>query len=391
MTAYPASPAPDFDIAVIGAGIQGAGVAQAAAARGYSALLLEKKEPAAGTSSRSSKLIHGGLRYLETLQFGLVRESLAEREVLARIAPDLVRWVPFHIPVYGGSRRGAAKVRLGLSLYALLGGMDRHSRFQAVPRSGWDALDGLETRGLRAVFRYWDAATDDAALTRAVVRSAVGFGARVETDTFFLSARPEGTGYRLLRKGPRGEAEVSVRALVNAAGPWIGAVQGRIEKSPAPLPFELVQGAHILLRGQAERGIYYVESPRDGRPVFVMPWKGNILVGTTETPFSGDPDAVVPTPGEIDYLIETFRSHFPARAADLLGSFAGLRVLPSGSGSHARRPREVMLESARPSLVAVYGGKLTGYRRTAEKVMALLAPFLPPPPRRADTSRILLR
>lgn len=139
-----------------------------------------------------------------------------------------------------------------------------------------------------------------------------------------------------------------------------------------------------------ERGIYYVESPRDGRPVFVMPWKGDILVGTTETAFSGDPDCVTPAPAEIDYLLETFRARFPERAVDVAGSFAGLRVLPSGRASHARRPREVVLENARPALVGVYGGKLTGYRRTAEKVMALLAPLLPPPSRSADTARIPL-
>ncbi len=386
---------PDFDVVVIGAGIQGAGVAQAAAARGHSVLLVEKAEPAAGTSSRSSKLIHGGLRYLETFQIGLVRESLAERATLARIAPGLVRWVPFFIPVYGTTRRRPWKIRLGLSLYALLGGLDANARFRKVPRGDWGGLDGLSTDGLDAVFRYQDAATDDAELTRAVVRSAASLGARIETHTSFLSARRERDGYRVAYRDAGGERSCLAGVLVNAAGPWVGQVQTSITGPDGPLQrsvrFELVQGAHIVLAGLTERGIYYTEAPRDGRPVFIMPWKGNTLVGTTETPFSGNPDDVAPLPGEIDYLLDVFRTRFPGRPARLLKSFAGLRVLPTGPGAHGARPREVVLvadDPAAPRLVAIHGGKLTGYRQTARKVMDRLAPSLPPATRPGDTSRI---
>ena len=161
-----------YDVVIIGGGIHGVGVAQAAAAAGHRVLLLEKTALASATSSRSSKLIHGGLRYLESAQFGLVRGSLRERTLLLQLAPDLVRRLPFHIPVYAGTTRRPFTIRAGLSLYALLGNLAPDCRFASLPRTDWPDLDGLATDGLQAVFRYYDAQTDDAALTRAVMASA---------------------------------------------------------------------------------------------------------------------------------------------------------------------------------------------------------------------------
>src|SRR6185436_2703518 len=170
----------NYDLLIIGAGIHVVGVAQAAAAAGYSVLVLEKTALAAGTSSKSSKLIHGGLRYLETGQLRLVRESLREREILLRVAPELVHLVPFYIPVYRRTRRRPWQITVGLSLYAALGGFTSANRFARLARDEWAALDGLETRALQAVFRYHDAQTDDAALTRAVMRSAQSLGAELK-------------------------------------------------------------------------------------------------------------------------------------------------------------------------------------------------------------------
>ncbi len=175
-----------YDVIIIGGGIQGAGIAQVFAVNNYRVLLLEQYEVASQTSSRSSKLIHGGLRYLESFQFSLVRECLKEREILLRIAPDLVRLVPFHIPVYDHSTRSAAKIRAGLSLYALLGGLGQTVRFRSVARDSWDQLDGLQTRGLEKVFSYFDAQTDDRALTRAVCDSAVRHSAELQEHAAFL-------------------------------------------------------------------------------------------------------------------------------------------------------------------------------------------------------------
>ncbi len=391
------NPKSHYDVVVIGGGIQGVGVAQAAAADGYSVLLLEKGDLACGTSSRSSKLIHGGLRYLETGQWRLVRESLGERDILAQIAPGLVRWVPFQIPVYAATARRPWKIRAGLSLYALLGGLSRHARFRTVPREEWNSLDDLRTGSLEAVFQYWDAATDDAALTRAVARSAESFGCRVVRPARFLEARGTPEGYRVRYEDTSGLAECLAQTLVNAAGPWIDRVQAAIVSArgkPAPrLPIDLVQGAHIVLAGSIQKGIYYTEAPTDQRAVFVMPWKGNTLVGTTETPFRGDPDQVLPLPEEIAYLQDTFVHYFPGRPVEIIETFAGLRVLPAGPGTPFTRSREVILsvdEEVAPHLIAIYGGKLTGYRRTARKVMTLLAKTLPPPRRDADTAKIPL-
>jgi len=201
-----------YDVVIVGGGIHGAGVLQAAAAAGHSALLIERLGLASGTSSRSSKLIHGGLRYLETGQFALVRESLRERAIHLRIAAELVELKPFYIPVYRNTRRRPWQLKLGLWIYALLGGFDPSTRFGTVPKREWSSLDGLDTQGLEAVIRYHDAQTDDASLTRAVVQSALSLGAELAMPARFAAAtaaacrisdRRAGTGKSGDRPGPR--------------------------------------------------------------------------------------------------------------------------------------------------------------------------------------------
>lgn len=381
----------DFDVVVAGAGIHGAGVAQAAAAAGWRVLLLEKTAVASGTSSRSSKLIHGGLRYLESGQWRLVRESLAEREILLRLAPGLVRRVPFLIPIYTFTTRPPWKIRAGLSLYALLGGLAPEARFRSLPRAAWGDLDGLRAGGLRRVFRYGDAQTDDAALTRAVIASARRLGARILCPARLARARRVKDLYEVVHAAAGREETCVARTIVNAGGPWVNRIQERIVPPPPRRAVELVQGAHVVLPGAVERGVYYVESPRDRRAVFVMPWKGKTLVGTTETPFGGEPDAVKPLPAEIDYLVETYRLYFPDRPADVEETFAGLRVLPQAIGAPFHRSREVALvtdDPRAPRVVAIYGGKLTGYRLTALRVARLLARTLGGSP--PDTASIPL-
>lgn len=381
------------DIIIVGGGIHGVGVLQAAAAAGLSALLVEERAIASGTSSRSSKLIHGGLRYLESGQLSLVRESLRERAILCRIAPSLVHLVPFYIPIYRSTRRRPWQIRAGLSIYALLAGATRDARFSSLPRAQWDALDGLDTRGLDAVFRYLDGQTDDAALANAVLRSARALGADVAMPARFVGAARCADGYRVRVAVDGVEREHETAALVNAAGPWIESVRARIAPTPRGMEVELVGGAHVELEGALERGIYYTEAPRDARAVFIMPWKGRTLVGTTETPFAGDPRELRATPAEIAYLCETLVRYFPRRSACVVDAWAGLRVLPTGDGAAFARPRETALvadDARAPHLVSIYGGKLTGYRATAEKVMRLLAPALPRRSRRADTATLRL-
>lgn len=381
------------DVLVVGGGIQGAGVLQAAAAAGHSALLLEARAPAWGTSSRSSKLIHGGLRYLESGQFQLVRESLAERATLIAIAPHLVRLVEFFIPIYGVTTRRAWEIRAGLSLYAVLGGLVKDARFNRVPRAEWSALDGLSTAGLRAIFRYHDGQTDDARLVRAVLRSAQELGAGVECPAELLAGERAGQGWRVRYGTSDGEREIDCHVLVNAAGPWAAQVQQRVHGAPTAPAVDLVGGAHIELDGALERGVYYVEAPRDRRAVFAIPWQGRTLVGTTETPYRGDPAEVQPLDSEVQYLLEVFQHYFPERQASVHKAWAGLRVLPKGPGRAFSRPREVVLsfdDERAPSFVGVYGGKLTGYRATADKILAHLAASLPESERRADTATLRL-
>lgn len=393
----------DFDIIVIGGGIQGTGVLQAAAARGYSALLLEQQsEVAAGTSSRSSKLIHGGLRYLESGELKLVYECLGERKLLLQNAPDLVKLKPFYIPVYRESKRRPWIVQIGLILYTLLAGFGRKTLFSVVSKNQWTMLNGLKQTGLLKVFRYADAQTDDAALTRAVLRSAQTLGAEARLNAEFLSAERTGQGYTVtyFDRQSGENRRLSAHALVNAAGPWVNRVMSRINPSPTPSEIELVQGSHILLPGQTGDRIYYLEAPWDKRAVFVMPWKDNLMVGTTEAIFEGDPANTAPTEEEIDYLLRVFNHYFPqfykhgpATGNDLLGSFAGLRVLPKDTSNPFVRTRETQYvydHKHQPRLVAIYGGKLTSYRATSEKVIKTLAPQLPARTPRADTKKLQL-
>lgn len=376
-----------YDLIVVGGGIHGVGVAQAAAAAGHSVLLLEAEQLAFGASSRSSKLIHGGLRYLETGQWRLVREALHERERLVRLAPDLVRRTTFHFPVYQRARRGLLTLRAGLALYATLAGFGHAARFHGVPRDRWGDLDGLATSGLRAVLRYPDAQTDDAALTRAVAASAVALGAEIRCPARFLRASWDGAAYSVSFADPAEQA-VSGRTLVNAAGAWAPALAPHMDGQQAP-PMMLVQGAHLLLQGRLERGAYYLEA-EDGRLVFVLPHAAGVLLGTTETPYTGDPAAAAITLDERAYLERVYRRHFPGRPFQVLGATAGLRVLPGG-GQAFGRPREASLgRSAGRPCVSIYGGKLTTYRLTALRALALLRPWLPARAPRADTGRLPL-
>jgi len=379
-----------YDVVVIGAGIHGAGVAQAVAAAGYSVLVLEQyNEAAKGSSSRSSKLIHGGLRYLESGEFHLVKECLRERAMLLRNAPHLVKLVPFYIPVYRDTRRRPWKIALGLMVYSLFS----RKRFHRITSRDWSRLDGLRGDHLDAVFSYYDAQTDDAHLTRSVLQSARTLGAEVITGAEFKQARLDSSEVKVsyLKNGQ--STTVTASVLVNAAGSWVNHVLQRIQKpSGAAMELynmDLVQGTHIVVPGQISHP-YYLEAPQDGRAVFVLPWKNNIMVGTTELNFHGDPADVRPTTAEIDYLLEIYNHYFNREltSGDLIDAFAGLRVLPSGGGSASSKSRETHFhenDPDRPRVVSIYGGKLTSYRATAEKLIRRIKTVLPETTPVADT------
>lgn len=380
-----------FDVAVIGGGIQGAGVAQAASAAGYRTLLVERDEWAAATSRASSKLVHGGLRYLESGQLPLVYHSLQERQRLLRNAPQLVAAVRFYIPIYSHTRRRPWQIRAGLALYALLTGLHPQARFRSVPRAEWSTLGGLQQRELQAVFQYWDGQTDDAALTRAVAHSAAQLGARCEQHCELLAAtrQSDGTFHLQLRSAAR-DWSCTARSIVNATGPWVNDLLARCTPQPPRRALSWVKGTHIELPAARLPGIFYLEAPSDGRAVFVMPWQGRTLVGTTEVEVN-TPHAE-PTQGEIDYLLATVRHYFPQLSLQVQHSFAGVRVLPAGSGRAFSRARESVVEHSggEGAPISIYGGKLTTYRHTADEVMQLLRRQLGPRTTVADTRHLTL-
>jgi len=365
----------DYDLVIIGAGIHGAAIARAASYDDYKVCIVEQyHQPGLATSSRSSKLIHGGLRYLESYQFKLVRECLHERAVLLKIASSLVKLIPFYIPVYKNNKRPPWLIFAGLFIYRLLGG----GHFKKIPKSEWSSLDGLDTEQLQAVFQYHDAQTDDQKLTQAVLNNAINQGANFKSDCEFISADLSSNNLQINLKD---HEPVSAKILINASGPWVNNVLKKINPSQKTLPIDLIQGTHIVIPRTLSKGIYYVEAA-DRRVVFAIPWKQHCLIGTTETAFNDKPENTHPLPEEITYLLSTWNHYFNDKltADDVLESFAGLRVLPGSDGSAFSRSRDTILHTDNndnPKIISIYGGKLTAHRATAEAVMKIIHQQLP--------------
>ena len=386
-----------FDVLVIGAGIHGAGAAQAAAAAGYSVLVLEKNEIAAGTSSKSSKLIHGGLRYLESAQFSLVRKSLKERAILCRIAPDLVKLKPFYIPIYKKTTRRPWQIRIGLSLYALLGKLHKKNLFKRISRKEMKKLDQLEQKNLQKVFRYNDGQTNDVKLTKAVMFSAKQLGAELIFPANVISITKNDKGFSIVYKDDNKEYKIQTKVVINAAGPWVNELHKVVSPEANSLDVDLVQGTHIILDAPAPSGIYYLEAA-DQRAVFVMPYEFDgeekTMVGTTEKLFQGKADDVKPSEEEVDYLLAVYKSYFSSQTSqdnfNVIQQFAGLRVLPKDDGSMFSRPRDTILHWAIPGLLTLYGGKLTAYRSTSELVIKKIIPVLGERKRVAYTDQLAL-
>lgn len=365
----------EYDLVIIGAGIHGAAVARAASHDGYKVCIIEQYHQAGmATSSRSSKLIHGGLRYLESYQFKLVRECLHERAVLLKTAPSLVKLTPFYIPIYHFNKRPAWLIHIGLFIYRLLGG----GHFKKIPKTEWSSLDNLDTKQLQAVFQYYDAQTDDQKLTQAVLDDAIDQGATFKPDCEFLSARVSANNLQVNLKN---QDSINAKIIVNAGGPWVNDVLQKITPQQNTLPIDLVQGTHIVIPRTLSKGIYYVEAS-DQRVVFAIPWKQHCLIGTTETPFNDKPENSQPLPEEIQYLLSTWNQYFNDTLTedDVIESFSGLRVLPGSQTSAFNRSRDTLLHTDnynRPSIISIYGGKLTAHRATAESVMKIIHHRLP--------------
>lgn len=362
------------DVLVVGGGIHGSAVARDAAMRGLSVLLVERGDLASGTSSRSSKLIHGGIRYLETLQFRLVREALREREILLRLAPaGLVRPVRFLLPHYRGAGRPGPVVALGLSLYGLLAGrtpLAKHERVSA--REALELEPGLAPRDLAGASLFWDAQMDDADLCVAVALSAADAGAELRTYTALVSLRFEAGRWRArLRDEIEGEEHIAeARAVVNAAGPWAEEVRA-LAGNRRGAGLRRTRGTHVVVPAVTRERALLLTARSDGRVLFVLPWGAHSVIGTTDVDDVAAPGDVAPTVEDVRYLIQEAAWAVPGIGPETrpLRAFAGVRsLLSSGAASPSANPREhrVVTEG---TLVSLIGGKYTTHRSLAERTV----------------------
>ena len=366
-----------FDLLVVGGGVYGAWIAYDAALRGLSVALVEREDWAAGTSSASSKLIHGGLRYLEHGEVGLVAKALRERGRLMRLAPHRVRAQRFVLPLYRGARPGRLPLAAGLRAYDLLAG----TRPDVAPHRAF-ATEELLARapflradGLRGGFAYSDAAEDDARFTLELVAGALAAGACAVNHAEaveLLRAGGRVVGARV-RDGLGGAtAEIRAGVVVDATGAWAA------RTSRLTLPVRYTKGVHLALPPLPHDDAFLLRAPRDGRVFFLIPWYGATLVGTTDTDWSGDPATVRPEPADIAYLIEAVAASCPGlgwRESDVRAAFAGLRTLRGAAGSPSSVSREWELLAPEPGLLLPLGGKFTSARveaaHTVDRVQAL--------------------
>lgn len=371
-----------FDVAVIGGGITGAGVALDAASRGLTVALIEKRDFASGTSSRSSKLIHGGLRYLEQFHLGLVRESLHERAVLSRIAPHLSKPLEFLVPLYSSSERsplGANRLKLaaGLWLYDLLAGRRNIGRHRWLSReAALNQAPALEPRGLRGAFVYYDCLTDDARLVIEVIKAAAAHGALVANYAQARGFRKDDDRVSKVEiEYTRDGASFELRAkvVVNAAGVWSDEVS-RLSDAKAQKRLRPSKGIHVVVpseRFQNQTAVL-IPSVGESRFLFVIPWQGRTVIGTTDTDYAGGLDDPHAEADEVDRVVQSAARAFPdARLSteDVISTFAGLRPLIAADGQSTKelsRKEEIFEDDS--GLVTITGGKLTTWRRMAERV-----------------------
>jgi glycerol-3-phosphate dehydrogenase len=370
----------DYDLAIIGGGINGTGIARDAAGRGLRVLLVEQHDLASGTSSASSKLIHGGLRYLEHRAFRLVREALAEREVLLRLAPHLVRPMRFVLPAYPGPR-SALMLRIGLFLYDHLGGKQILPSTRTLDLTHHVMGHPLNRR-YRFGFEYSDCSVDDSRLVVLNALDAVERGAVIRTRTRCVRAE-RSDEWRLILTDHGRRDVTTARVLVNAAGPWAGFVTENVLRVQESSRLRLVKGSHIVVPRMFAHDRGYILQSADGRVVFVLPFERDFtLIGTTDEDFKGDPAAAAPSGEEITYLCTSVNSYFrhDIGAGDVKWAFAGVRSLYDDG---ARKPEDVtrdyhltLDERFREApVLTVYGGKITTYRRLAEAVLDRLQHF----------------
>jgi glycerol-3-phosphate dehydrogenase len=372
----------EVDVMIVGGGINGAGIARDAARRGLSVVVIEKDDLASGTSSRSSKLIHGGLRYLESYEFSLVFEAVSERRILLDLAPHLVNPLGFLFPVYKGSRKNLRIIRAGMWLYDGLSLFRSPKIHKSLSPSEVAELEpAVKIEGLRGAPLYYDCATDDARLTLEVAIDATHAGATVVTHAkveSFLEENGRVVGAKV--RSARGGQEKTVRAkvVVNATGPWTDATRA-MSRGDAPPLLRVTKGVHVVV----DRAKLPIENavvcfhPVDDRVLFAIPWGDRSYIGTTDTDFDGDLDDLYATADDVRYLLEAARVYFPEHpleAADVIATWTGLRPLIAPEGStegvaESKVSREHQILIGEDGLITVAGGKLTTFRRMSAEVV----------------------
>jgi len=374
-----------FDLLVVGGGVNGVGIACDAAGRGLSVALCEQDDLAGATSSASSKLIHGGLRYLEQYEFRLVREALGEREVMLSKAPHIIKPMRFVLP-HHNQTRPAWLVRLGLFLYDHLAAHPSLPNCRSLDLEH-DAAGAPLSERIKKGFAYSDCWVDDARLVVLNAMQAAEKGAEIMTRTRLIGAeRVDGLWQaRLCDAATGAEHTLRARVLVNAAGPWVQAVLDNVLGTSHEHGVILVKGSHIIVPRLHDGDQAYILQNPDGRVVFVIPFEQDFsLIGTTDVPVAGDPGHPAIDADEIDYLCQSINAYFNTqiRPDDVVWSYSGIRPLfNDGETDPSKVTREYVLDlNAAPDhapVLSVFGGKITTYRRLAEQVLSKLSPFLP--------------
>ena len=368
------------DLLVIGGGINGAGIAADAAGRGLDVVLCEKGDLASATSSSSSKLIHGGLRYLEFYEFSMVRKALLERELLTRAAQHLIRPLAFQIPRLPHSRK-FWMLRAGLFLYDNLASRQLYKGSRSVKYS----KDGPLNSAIRRGFEYWDGQVDDSRLVILNALQASGQGASIlpRTECIEISSTGQGWQVRLRDCVTDGESVQNFKVIVNATGPWVSSLLENLVENSSPQPLRLVKGSHIVVPRLHDGDQAFLLQHIDGRVIFVIPYlKQYSLIGTTEEEYAGDLNDVQISPEEVAYLISTVNLYFKNSIvrSDIVYSFAGVRPLVDEEGEDATsvsREYRLELDTRAHPIMSVYGGKITTYRILAEEAVDRLAGFFP--------------
>jgi glycerol-3-phosphate dehydrogenase len=364
----------EFDLLIIGGGITGAAVARDAALRGFHTGLVEKGDFGSGTSSRSTRLIHGGIRYLEYGEFKLVFDACSERRLMRKIAPRLARPLPFLYPLYRGQKPSAWKLRVGMILY------DALSLFRNVQHHRWLRPSEVEQReplvagrGLLSAGRYYDAQVNDARLTLITAKAAHLHGAVMANYARVVGLMKTGgrvVGARVLDEISGQEVEVRAKVVVNATGIWTDKILALDERRKDPM-IRPTKGIHLLVpraRLRSQHAVIF-GVPRDGRHIFLIPWGGFTLIGTTDTDYQGDLDRPAATLDDVEYLLEAMQHTFPGaqiKHDDIISTFAGLRPLVSAPGNPSALSREHVIVDSLSGLITISGGKLTTHRLMGE-------------------------